>query len=190
LWLGCGDGGNPGGGGGGSLETVPLGGLKWMTKNLDVKTADSWCYENSPDSCAKYGRLYTWEAAKTACQLVGKRLPTFAEWNALVAEAGGINIAGNKLKSKSGWKSYIGISNTDDFGFSALPGGRRLPDGADDAFHDAGNYGYWWTATETDNIYYTDGYYAYSRLMDYNNNDVYLYYYEKGYGQSVRCVSN
>jgi hypothetical protein len=127
--IGCGGDGNPSGGdnnsnnggsnnngGGGSSETVTLGGLKWMTKNLNVETADSWCYENSPDSCAKYGRLYTWEAAKRACQLVGMRPPTREEWEALVTAVGG-DIAGKKLKARSGWNSNG--NGTDDYGFSA-----------------------------------------------------------------------
>jgi len=65
---------------GGDGSFVEIGGLKWMKKNLNVETDDSWCYRNSPDSCVKYGRLYTWEAAKTACQSVGMRLPTREEW--------------------------------------------------------------------------------------------------------------
>jgi len=75
--------------GGGSSETVSLGGLKWMTKNLNVETAESWCYGNSPDSCAKYGRLYTWSAAKAACQSVGMRLPTRDDWDNLAESVGG-----------------------------------------------------------------------------------------------------
>ena len=169
--------------GGGSSETVTLGGLKWMTKNLNVETADSWCYENSPDSCAKYGRLYTWEAAKTACQSVGMRLPTNAEWGALVTAAGGYSTAGSKLKSSSGWNYYSGISSTDEFGFSALPGGHRYSNGG---FYRAGYNGNWWTAAED------DGSYAYYRSMDYNGVSVYedYYYYDKSYGYSVRCVKD
>ncbi len=42
----------------------------WMAENLNyaylqpTSTLDSssWCYENEPDSCAKYGRLYIWSA--------------------------------------------------------------------------------------------------------------------------------
>ena len=55
----------------GSYETVSLGGKMWMKKNLNIVTEDSWCYENSSDSCAKYGRLYRWAAAKSACKSVG-----------------------------------------------------------------------------------------------------------------------
>jgi len=164
---------------GGGYDFVELGGLKWMKKNLNVETAESWCYGNSPDSCAKYGRLYTWSAAKAACQSVGMRLPTRADWDALVTAAGGSSTAGSKLKSSTGWNSYSGISSTDQYGFSALPGGSRTSGGG---FDGAGNYGYWWTATE-----YSAGN-AYYRFM--------VYYYDnvddsptyESYGRSVRCV--
>jgi uncharacterized protein (TIGR02145 family) len=55
--------------------------------------------------------------------------------------------AGKKLKSASGWNEYRGNSGngSDDFGFSALPGGCYLSRGE---FNGGGNYGYWWTATE------------------------------------------
>ena len=163
--------------GGGSSETVTLGGLKWMAKNLNVATADSWCYLESPDSCAKYGRLYTWSAAKAACQSVGMRLPTRAEWNALVTAAGGSSTAGSKLKSTSGW--YNDGNGTDQYGFSALPGGYRISNGD---FIYAGNFGYWWTATEYSdgNVYYRDMYYGYDDVHEDN--------YYKSVGFSVRCV--
>jgi len=183
---------NPGGGDG-SSGTVSLGGLKWMTKNLDVETADSWCYNNSLDSCAKYGRLYTWSAAKAACQSVGMRLPTRKDWDDLsdlIATGQKVNWnndnkmyywpgAGTKLKSTSGW--YDNGNGTDDFQFSALPGGYRLSDGD---FTSAGNYGYWWTATE-----YSGGN-AYSRYMSYRYDYVREYYYDLSYGFSARCVQD
>jgi uncharacterized protein (TIGR02145 family) len=171
--------GSGGKGGGGSSETVTLGGKKWMTKNLNVPASDSWCYGNSSSNCDKYGRLYTWSAAKAACQSVGMRLPTRAEWDALVTAAGGSSTAGSKLKSKSGW--YSGGNGTDQYGFSALPGGYRNSGGS---FNDAGNYGNWWTATEN------DGSLAYSRHMNYNNDHVNENLNYKSYGFSVRCLED
>jgi len=91
----------------------------------------------------------------------------------LFAAAGGYSTAGKKLKSTSGWNwiSYYNISGngTDDFGFSALPGGYRRPDGT---FGNAGDSGLWWTATE-----YSDGY-AYDRGIDCDLDHVISIYYE------------
>jgi uncharacterized protein (TIGR02145 family) len=167
--------------GGGSSETVSLGGLKWMKKNLNVAAEDSWCYDGSPDSCAKYGRLYTWESSKTACQSVGMRLPTRDEWGALVSAAGGVEIAGKKLKSTSGWNSWRGISSTDEFGFSALPGGSRSSDGD---FGSAGDLGHWWLATERDSRT------AYCGSMYYNDDIAADGGKGTSAGYSVRCVKN
>jgi len=160
-------------------ETVTLGGKKWMTKNLNVKRSDSWCYDNNSVNCDKYGRLYTWSAAKAACQSVGMRLPTNAEWDALVYEAGGYSTAGKRLKSKGGW--YNNGNGTDQYGFSALPGGYRSSDGN---FNNAGSYGYWWTATE-----YSEGN-AYYRRMYFDYDNVYENYNVKSYGFSARCVQD
>jgi len=189
---GCGDDDNPTNNGGGTLScgtrecmtAVMPDGKTWMTENLNVETADSWCYKDSPDSCAKYGRLYTWNAAKTACPS-GWRLPTRDEWGALAKAAGGTGdygergVAGRKLKAASGWNNNG--NGTDDFGFSALPGGRRFTDGY---FSWAGIFGYWWTATERSSGS------AYNRYIDYGEGDDFVIdgFYDKGTGYSVRCV--
>ena len=122
--------------------TVRIGNQTWMAKNLDRATKNSKCYENSPDSCAKYGRLYTWTDARKACPS-GWHLPSGAEWTQLTDFVGGASTAGRKLKSTSGW-NYNG-NGTDEYGFSALPGGNGSSGGN---FSSAGNYGYWWSATE------------------------------------------
>jgi uncharacterized protein (TIGR02145 family) len=170
-------------GDGNSSEFVLIGKIKWMAKNLNKDTVDSWCYENSPDSCAKYGRLYTWGAAKAACLSVGMRLPTYDEWRALVMAAEGEGIAGKILKSKRGWNNRSDGSSgngIDNFDFSALPGGIRYSDGN---FGNVGISGVWWTATE---IYVN---FAYGTGMGYYYNYVNNGYYYKYYGRSVRCVT-
>jgi uncharacterized protein (TIGR02145 family) len=197
---GCEDNGAGGGGGGGvswsnncgkdgtagSCKTVVIGGQTWMAENLNYQTGNSWCYNDSNSYCNKYGRLYDWETAKSACPS-GWHLPTRDEWGALAKVAGGTGdygasgTAGKKLKSKSGWGNSDSYNGTDDFGFSALPGGYR--GFFDGYFENAGHYGYWWTATE----YYSD--YAYRRYMNYDNDYVdENNYSNKGYGYSVRCV--
>jgi uncharacterized protein (TIGR02145 family) len=47
-----------------------------------------------------------------------------ASWNTLRDYAGGVTVEGNKLKAKSGWENNPKYPNgTDNYGFSALPGG-------------------------------------------------------------------
>jgi uncharacterized protein (TIGR02145 family) len=122
-------------------KTVVIGGKRWMAENLNYQTSNlSWCYDNSTYNCDKYGRLYDWNTAKTACPK-GWHLPTLNEWTGLVTAAGGIKVAGKKLKAKSGWSNSG--NGTDDFGFSALPGGSYDQLG----FAGVGLWGFWWTAT-------------------------------------------
>jgi len=170
---------NPGGGGSYSGPIVTIGSQKWMGKNLDRATANSKCYANSADSCAKYGRLYTWSDAKTACPS-GWHLPTDDEWQTLVDYAGGDTVAGGKLKSTSGW--YNNGNGTNAFGFSALPGGLGGYSGG--GFGNAGDIGIWWSATKNN----TGGFWI--RRMDYFNELV-----RRGINDgtgllSVRCVAN
>jgi uncharacterized protein (TIGR02145 family)/uncharacterized repeat protein (TIGR02543 family) len=165
-------------------KTVKIYDQTWMAENLNYQssTGNSWCYGNNTDSCKKYGRLYDWETAKTVCP-TGWHLPSRFEWGNLATSAGvGWDYggtAGKKLKSTSGWNSNG--NGSDDFGFSALPGGGR---GSDGGFTDGGNDGYWWTASE-----YSSGS-AYCRFMLYYSNSVGEYDYDKLNGFSVRCVKD
>jgi len=153
-------------------------GKVWMAENLNYKTPEgSWCYDDNPDMGAQYGRLYTWEAAKAAAP-DGWHLPTREEWSNLVKASGG-DVAGKKLKSASGWNKKG--NGTDEYGFSALPGGTRISVGS---FYDAGYYGVWWSATEG------DGSLAYGRGMHYDYGNVNERYYDKTLGFSVRCVGD
>jgi uncharacterized protein (TIGR02145 family) len=58
---------------------------------------------------------------------------------------------GTKLKSKTGWyqDEDVNYNGTDDYGFSALPGGigYRSSDGS--IGFDCSDCGYWWSATES-----------------------------------------
>jgi len=176
-----------------TCKQVTIGSQTWMAENLNIQTSESWCYDNNTANCDKYGRLYTWEAAKTACQLAGSgwRLPDRDDWDALAEAVGGQKYenwstarrdyyAGKYLKSQNGWNSHIGIENLDTYGFSALPGGDRNSDGS---FYSAGDYGHWWTATE-----YISGYASYLRTMDYSGDLLYETIDDLSIAASVRCV--
>ena len=133
--------------GGGSVKTVKIGNQVWMAKNLNNNVSGSKCYEDKSANCDKYGRLYSWDMAKTACPS-GWHLPSDAEWDVLVNYVGGSSTAGTKLKAKSGWDNNG--NGTDDFSFSALPGGK---------FN--GSFGGWWTAKEEDLIFTSAAIYRY-----------------------------
>ena len=101
------------------------------------------------------------------------------EWQTLIDFAGGDKIAGKIFKAKSGWD---GSGNgTDNFGFTALPGGVGLSNGD---FRDAGNGGIWWSSTED------DAKKAYRRSMDINSTDVHRSSSDKNLLFNVRCVEN
>jgi uncharacterized protein (TIGR02145 family) len=104
----------------------------------------------------------------------GWHLPVREEWAELVNFAGGENIAGTKLKSKSpNW------DGEDAYGFSALPGGVR---NSGDSFYILGTDGFWWTATEYGSSY------AYHRYMASGLANVYEDVNDKDLGFSVRCL--
>jgi uncharacterized protein (TIGR02145 family) len=160
------------------LRALRIGNLQWMPENFNCANhtnGTSWCYDDTDSNCVAFGRLYTWEAAMSVCP-TGWRLPTRADWNDLVQAAGGA-VAGRRLKSKTGWESNG--NGVDDFGFSAMPGGYNV----NGAFHSAGVYGGWWSATESEggNVFY--------RFMSYNNNQVQeSNNADKNFGMAVRCV--
>jgi len=129
-------------------KTVKIGNQVWMAENLNYEVEGSKCYDNDSANGQKYGRLYNWETAKKACP-EGWHLPSNSEWQELVNFVGG-KIAGKKLKAKNGW-DYNG-NGTDDYGFSALPGGVGYSSGRY-MFGSVGRLGRWWTATEVDACY-------------------------------------
>jgi uncharacterized protein (TIGR02145 family) len=152
-------------------HTVRIGSQTWMAENLNYNASGSVCYNNSPDSCAKYGRLYDWNTVmggsassssspsgvRGICP-VGWHVPSDAEWTTLTNFVG--SNAGTKLKSATGWSG--GGNGTDDFGFSALPGGGEWSG----AFSSAGDNGGWWSATEggAGNAWFRVMYWSYSNV--------------------------
>jgi len=168
-----------------TYKITKIGNQTWMAENLDYNASGSKCLKNQESNCQKYGRLYDWNTAKTACPS-GWHLPSDAEWDVLMKSVNpscspksNCANAGKLLKSKSGWNSNG--NGTDGFGFSALPGGGGFSGGG---FYGVGNDGYWWSATE----YSANG--AYYRDMDYYYEDVFRDDDSKLRLFSVRCLQD
>ena len=123
-----------------TYKTVKIGDLVWMAENLNYNSCFSYCYgeepsymqNSNPGLCNKYGRLYKWEAATEACP-GGWHLPSKDEFETLIQTVGGSDNAGIKLKSVDGWKfEKKETVGTDEYGFTALPGGFRKEDDLSD----------------------------------------------------------
>jgi len=191
-------------------EYVVIGTQTWQKRNLNYEIEGSKCYEDSPAYCAKYGRLYTWATAmalpsycndsicanliKTQHRGIcpeGWHIPSYAEWNTLMKfvnpSCSDITInscdgAGRKLKATSGWYGNGNVPGTDDFGFSALPGGAG---GINGNFSEVGNRGDWWSSSEPN-----FGSHAFEIVMSYSVNYVGgLNSYKSGL-LSVRCLKD
>jgi uncharacterized protein (TIGR02145 family) len=156
-------------------KTVKIGEQVWMAENLNWEGAGCQ-YNNSPIFGNAFGRLYKWDEAMKAAP-PGWHLPTDEEWQKLVDFAGGTDVASNKLRAKDGWQG----NGTDDFGFSALPGGCRNRNGD---FNYIGDNGHWWSATEKGSEV------AYRRLMGSGDAEVYRDGRYKAHSFSVRLVKD
>jgi len=172
-----------------TYATIEIGNQTWFAENLNYETSNSWWYDNSSANGDVYGRLYTWEAALSACPS-GWHLPSDEEWKTLemalgMSQSQADNILwrgtdqGTQMKSTSGW--YSNGNGTNSSGFNALPGGYRYSSGS---FDGLGYYGSWWSATED------SGTGAWYRSLLYDLAQVHRYYHYKTSGFSVRCLKD
>ena len=166
---------------------------EWESANFGATSVygegSSSCSDYSPDIDAcdealaleEYGRLYNWYAVDDARGLCpsGWHVPTDGEWTNLenhISSQGFDGTEGTALKSTYGWfDSGIG---TDDFGFSALPGGYRDYNGY---FPNAGYFGYWWSSSPS-------GGFAWSWGLYNNDPDILRFSNDPRFGFSVRCL--
>ena len=159
-------------------KTVKIGNQVWMAENLNFETDSSFCYKNEDANCAKYGRLYRWAAAISACPN-GWHLPDMTEWRTLFDAVGGELTAGYILKSKTSWQ--INCYGVDAFSFSALPAGTMDVSGY---YCKEGSYANFWSSTERN----SDD--AFIMYLYYNDGNARLDHYLKGNGFSVRCLQD
>lgn len=193
---------------GNTYNAVKIGEQVWMAENLQTtkyndnteiplitesaegedgwanRTTPAYCWYDNDETTAVangHGALYNWYTVDTdkLCP-TGWHVPTDAEWTVLedyITEQGHDGTEGTVLKATTGWNSDG--NGTDNYGFSALPGGsRRTSNGA---FDGAGYLGGWWSSTESGSL-------AYYRYLYYNAAGVYRSSNNKSYGFSVRCL--
>ena len=189
-----------------TYKTVTIGTQTWMAQNLNYETVNSYCYDDDPVNCTRYGRLYKWADAMDSagtwsnngkgcgypgfCSPTypvrgicpsGWHLPSNAEWETLITTVGGNLVAGTMLRTTSGWMNDR--DGLDSYGFSAFPSGLRRDDGS---YANNGLLAFYWSSNEGDDSY---DYWAYlMRTGDYegasvSSGDKYDFY-------SVRCVQN
>lgn len=195
-------------------KTVTIGNQIWMAENLNYAYTEptkdngldssSFCFNNEPDNCAKYGRLYLWSAVMDSAGVLpgntangcgkgsdclvsgivrgvcpmGWHLPDSTEWETLFTSVGGKDKAGTVLKSVSGWTDDG--DGTDDYSFNAIPSGYRNGGGN---FAGVGGYAYFWGAPLANND-------AYGVHLDYDLKNAVLDYLYRNYGRSVRCLKD
>jgi len=171
-------------------KTTKIKNQEWMAENLSFKVDNGSWNAGGSEEYAKFGRLYTWDAAKKAVPL-GWHLPSDAEWKQLEMVLGmsqeeadatewrGTNI-GIKLKALNVWADTG--KGTDDVGFTALPGGFRS--NSSSTYYAINFHGYWWTASEYDNST------AWFRYLSYKSTQVFRKYSFKEEAYSVRCVKD
>jgi uncharacterized protein (TIGR02145 family) len=186
-------------------QQVNIGGKIWSTKNLDVskfrngnlikqvKTKEewlraiklkqpAWCYYNNDASFnSKFGKLYNWYALIDSSKIApsGWHVASDDEWKDLTDFLGGDNIAGNILKSKTGWESKG--NGIDERGFNILPAGI-----CNEKFNFLyfGISSYYWTSMENND------YKAVCKYFGNGLGDVGTHNFSKNIGLSVRCVKD
>ena len=160
-----------------SYRLVKIDGREWFGDNLNFKAENSYCYDDNADNCMAYGRLYTWDAAKTACP-AGFRLPNQEDFESLWTAAGADFNAAYLLKTTYGWKGET--NGNDTLKFSAMPAGNRFDD---ETYGNMSKFAFFWsdTAEEGSND---------ARVWFMTNKSMGFSYSAKPkiFGFSVRCV--
>jgi len=199
-----------------NYNTVKIGDQVWMAENLNYDVSGSYCYDDDPANCVKYGRLYDWATAmdfyqscnSTTCadQIQtpkhqgicpsGWYIPSNADWDKLYRYVDGTtgtsspynsSTAGKALKAQTGW-DICGPSGY--YECKDTYGFSAQPSGrywfSQDVFTNVGERGYWWSSNELED--YNNA--VYSRYIMYNLESANWYVIDKMDLSSVRCLKD
>lgn len=199
---------------GNEYTTIIIGNYEWMAENLRTTTYNDgtsipniidneiWSslstgsyvwYDNDESMAQTNGALYNWYAIETEiiCP-AGWRVPSDEEWKNLegtfdtqfgIGDLEWDNLGfrghdiGDRLKTTSGWKNDE--NGTNESGFSVLPVGYRNRNG--DFFNLKYTCNFWLDRDFSLNS-------AWFRGINYENSNLFSWYYPKNYGFSVRCI--
>ena len=195
--------------GGQVYHTVLIGTQCWMKENLNIGIMingsydqqnngiiEKYCYANDTNNCNTYGGLYQWDEMMKYSTAENNQgicpedwhIPTHNDMIHLSNFLGGTKIAGGKLKEKGTlhW-GYLNVEATDEFGFTALPGGLRS-----NIFYGRYEQGWWWTTNwlpdfpdgaEDWGMRDFDSYFFANMGMGFPN-------HQKADGVSIRCIKD
>lgn len=186
-------------------NTINIGTQVWMKQNLKVThynngdpianvtdntawsslTTGAYCeYNNTVANAATYGRLYNFYTVVDSRKIcpAGWHMPEDWEWTNLENNLGGATVAGGKMK-EAGSAHWTGANTgaTNSSNFTALPGGMRQSSAI---FGNFGTAAFLWTSTEQGSLN------AWYRWLGTNAEESYRNSGSKGFGFSVRCISN
>ena len=205
--------------GGQTYKTVVIGSQTWFAENLNAGTSACYNNEPSNCAAyGKLYDWSTAMGFQSICNSnfcssqiqsphkgicpEGWHIPSNADWDELYRYVDGTNgtsspynspTAGKYLKAMSGWK-YCGPSDSGNtslcegaYGFSALPGGYGHLDGRLGLLEYSG---YWWSASEYNQVCNNNNNCAYHRTMKYLSDSASWDYDSKLFLLSVRCIKN
>nr|NQU93020.1 fibrobacter succinogenes major paralogous domain-containing protein [Bacteroidota bacterium] len=180
---------------------VPIPNVTNSGQWLNLFTGAYVWYDNDISWKGPYGALYNWFSVVDENGLCpeGWHVPSKDEWTEFTNFIGGSGAASapmirscRQINSPMGgecntsehprWEYPENLTfGTDDFGFSALPGGYRV--GLGD-FDQLGRYGAWWSTTEF------SFFFSWGRNMFFDTEQMGDYYDYKQVGRSVRCIKD
>ncbi len=151
---------------------------EWLRAKKDEQPA--WCYfDNDANWGSQCGKLYNWFAVNDSRGLApnGWRIPSQNDFQILIDNLGGKEVAGAKMKSTSGWFKNGNGNNQSDF--NLLPGGCRFFNGT--FFNREANAHLWLIDEESKNLSFSVGFgYLYDSPSFESS--------AKGAAMSVRCI--